>query len=120
MAKTKRTIRPIEKNISIPENIVAEVNLHLYSELEKKIPFAAWSKLVSSLLRQWLEEKKRKEPKLTIQLRDFFWEGGMEINCFEHNNPLYIEEMKIQDNRLKILVEACWECRKETEEEYSE
>lgn len=54
MPRPKRTIRPIEKTISLPETLVAQVELALWSELEQKVPFGAWSRLVEQLLRDHL------------------------------------------------------------------
>lgn len=51
MAKPKKIIRPVMKNVSLPEDLVAEVDLLLYSELEGRVPFGAWSRLVEGLLR---------------------------------------------------------------------
>jgi hypothetical protein len=50
MPKPKRVIRPVEKKISIPEDIVLRIDLELYSGLEQRVPHGAWSKLVTSLL----------------------------------------------------------------------
>lgn len=52
MARPKRTDRPIEKNISLPESLVAQVDLELYSELEGKVPFGAWKSYVERLIRE--------------------------------------------------------------------
>lgn len=55
MARPKRVTRSVEKNISLPEDLVLRVDLLLYSELEEKVPFGAWSKLISGLIRGHLE-----------------------------------------------------------------
>lgn len=54
MPKPARVIRPVEKNISLPADLVTKVDLELYSEVEERVPFGAWSKLVEQLLRDWL------------------------------------------------------------------
>lgn len=48
--------RPEKKKINLPSSLVARVDLLLYSELEQKVPHAAWSKLIQQLLGEWLEK----------------------------------------------------------------
>lgn len=50
MARPKKTDRPIEKNISLPQSIVARVELELFSELEGRVPFGAWQRYIVSLI----------------------------------------------------------------------
>lgn len=57
MPRPKKTDRPIEKSVNLPESIVAQVEIHLFSELEGKVPFGAWSELMKGLLKEWLEKK---------------------------------------------------------------
>ena len=59
MARPKRTDRPVEKRISLPESLVARVELELYSELEGKVPFGAWQTLIGQLLERHLMELER-------------------------------------------------------------
>lgn len=54
--KPPRVIRPKEKSISLPEDVVARIDLELYSELEQKVPHGAWSRLVEKLLREHLDK----------------------------------------------------------------
>ena len=51
MARTKKPERTIQKNIAIPEDICARMELELYSPLEGRIPFGAQQELIVSLLR---------------------------------------------------------------------
>ena len=50
MARPKKTDRPIEKNISLPQSIVARVELELFSELEGRVPFGAWQRYIVGLI----------------------------------------------------------------------
>lgn len=52
MPRPRNAIKSIEKNISIPEDLVARVELELWSELEGKVPFGAWKELIVRLLRE--------------------------------------------------------------------
>lgn len=56
MPRPRKAIRPLNKKISIPEDIATRVDLQLFSELEGKVPHAAWSELVTGLLKDWLEK----------------------------------------------------------------
>lgn len=58
MARPKRTVRPINKKISLPETMVFEVDLLLLSELEGKLPHAAWSNYVQGLISFDLVKRK--------------------------------------------------------------
>ncbi len=50
MARPKNVRRTIEKNICLPEDIVARVDLELFSELEGKVPFGAWQRFIVMLI----------------------------------------------------------------------
>lgn len=52
MGRPKKIIPSIEKKISIPEDLVARVDLSLWSELEGKVPHGAWSRYISGLIRE--------------------------------------------------------------------
>ena len=56
MPKPRRVDRPVEKSISLPQTLCAQVDIMLYSELEGRVPFGAWSKLMESLLTEWLNK----------------------------------------------------------------
>jgi hypothetical protein len=57
MARPRKAIRPIEKTICLPEDLVAQVDLLLYSSLEGKVPYGAWQRHVEQLLREDLARK---------------------------------------------------------------
>jgi hypothetical protein len=42
----------MEKNLSLPQDLVAAVELELYSEIDGRVPFGAWSKYVEGLIRK--------------------------------------------------------------------
>ena len=58
MGRPRKTIRSIEKNISIPENLVIQVDLRLFSDLEGKVPHGGWSRYIQKLIRKDLEGRK--------------------------------------------------------------
>lgn len=49
---------PVEKALSLPSSVVAEVELRLYDPSTQKTRYGAFAQLVESLLRQWLSEQK--------------------------------------------------------------
>ena len=51
MGRPRKAVPSIEKNISLPRDLVAAVELELYSEVEGKVPFAAWQKYLEGLIR---------------------------------------------------------------------
>lgn len=67
MARPPRTNRPVEKTISIPEDIVTRIDLELFSELEGKVPFGKWAELVTGLLREHLDRQARAQ-QLTVSI----------------------------------------------------
>jgi hypothetical protein len=57
MARPTKTIRTIFKNIGIPEDLVARMELELYSEIEGRIPFGAQQEFFTKLLREYFDGK---------------------------------------------------------------
>jgi len=55
MGRPKLAIPSIEKNISIPEDVVVQVDLKLFSTLESKVPHGAWSRYITALIREDLK-----------------------------------------------------------------
>jgi hypothetical protein len=61
IGRPPKTIRPVLKHLSFPEDFVAEVELRLYSPALGRVPVGAWQQLVMSLARPWLDAQKDKE-----------------------------------------------------------
>lgn len=59
MARPRKTDRPIEKNISLPQSIVVRVELELFSALEGKVPFGAWQRYIVRLVEADLARKEK-------------------------------------------------------------
>lgn len=57
MPRPRKAIRPVEKNISLPQDLVTRVDLELYSDLEGKVPFGAWQRYVEALIRADLDRR---------------------------------------------------------------
>lgn len=59
MARPRRIDRPVEKRISLPRSLVVQVELELFSDLEQKVPFGAWQRLLIDLLERQVEVWRR-------------------------------------------------------------
>ena len=57
MGRPRKAVPSIEKNISLPRDLVVAVDLELYSEVEGKVPFAAWQKYLEDLIRKDLARR---------------------------------------------------------------
>lgn len=56
MPRPTKADRPVHKKLALPQSIVAQVDLKLYSDLEQTVPYGAWSALVAQLLQEWLKK----------------------------------------------------------------
>lgn len=57
MPRPKRAVPNVTKELSLPPDLVARVDLELYSELEDRVPHGAWQKLLAELLNSWLARR---------------------------------------------------------------
>lgn len=58
LGRPKKIRRSIKLTVYIPEDILAGVQLELYSDLEKKVPHGAISELAEGLFAAWLEKRR--------------------------------------------------------------
>jgi len=70
MARPPNAIRPVTIRISIPETVVAQMDLELYSELEGRVPYSARTRFIQQLVLGYFDKKQQaataaaaKEPK---------------------------------------------------------
>lgn len=61
--RTPHSDPPQRKELSLPQSLVAEVELILYDPSLQKVQYSAFSKLVERLLREWLEKEKGLRPR---------------------------------------------------------
>ena len=61
MPRPKSTNPKITKHIPIDPDLCAKAELTLFSDLEGRVPYGAWSALIEQLLRQHFEAAKRRE-----------------------------------------------------------
>jgi hypothetical protein len=57
MGRPKKAIPSVEKNICLAQDLVARVDLELWSEVEGKVPFGSWQKYVEGLIREDLARR---------------------------------------------------------------
>ena len=57
MPKPAKIIRPVQKNIALPEDLVVRVELELYSDVQQRVPMGAWQTLITELLTEWLQRR---------------------------------------------------------------
>lgn len=57
MPRPTKAVKPVEKNISLPVDLCTKVDLALWSDLEGRVPYGSWSKLVEALLTRWVNER---------------------------------------------------------------
>ena len=55
MARSKMTIRPVRLELALPEDLYARAAIVLFSDVEQRIPYGAWSGLFTELLRIYLK-----------------------------------------------------------------
>lgn len=63
MPRPLKADRPVEKSISIPGSVATRVDLQLYSEFEGRVPHGAWSRLMTTLLEQYLANLSKEKAK---------------------------------------------------------
>jgi len=60
VGRPKKVVRPIEKSISLPEDLVFWVEVQLWSDLEGRVPHGAWGLYVAGLIRADREKAAKK------------------------------------------------------------
>jgi len=59
MARPRKAIPSVSKEISLPLNLVAKVDLLLFSPIEGKVPFGAWQKYLITLIEADLDRREK-------------------------------------------------------------
>jgi len=49
--------RPVRLNLTLPESLRARLDLHLFSDLEQRVPAGAYQEFLSSLIRRFFRER---------------------------------------------------------------
>lgn len=56
MPRPRKVIRPVERSISLPEDLNARIELHLFSDVEGRVPHGAFSRFMEGLARQYFAQ----------------------------------------------------------------
>jgi hypothetical protein len=83
MARPKKIIRTIPLNVGLPEDLYALIKIHLYSEVEERIPFGAQQEFFMRLVRDYFQNRM-KEGNL---------DGVVVVNKVSYNVPFEVEEV---------------------------
>ena len=62
MPRRKAVMRNVYKTVCLEEDIIAQVELKLWSELEKKVPFGAWKIYLTDLIWADLQRDRNVNP----------------------------------------------------------
>lgn len=92
MPRPKSTNPKITKHIPIDPDLCAKAELQLFSDLEGRVPYGAWSALIEQLLRQHFEAAKRRESFQLMLAR--VANGGDPEACHSAADQLMIEELE--------------------------
>lgn len=60
MPRPAKAIRPVSKHLSLREDLVAQVELMLYSEVEDRVPQGAFAEYIEGLIVRDLLERMKK------------------------------------------------------------
>lgn len=61
MPRPAKAIKPREKTLSLPGDLVDKVDILLFSALEMKVPHGAWAGYVTRLIEEDLSKKRAKD-----------------------------------------------------------
>jgi hypothetical protein len=57
MGRRLKIDRPQRLEVHIPTSLYEKVRAELYSDLEGRVPFGAWSNVIAQSLTEWLRER---------------------------------------------------------------
>lgn len=57
MPRPRKPIRCVAKHVMLPEDVAALVELELFSNAVGRVPYSAWTNLLTELLNEWLEKR---------------------------------------------------------------
>ena len=55
MTRQRHPVRPISVTTTVPEDLLVRLQLHLFSELENRVPYGAMTKFFASRIREYLD-----------------------------------------------------------------
>lgn len=61
MTRPRKAVRPVRKELYLPEDLVAEVELYLFDTAEGRVPYGAWARLLEPMLRAEIDRRRKGE-----------------------------------------------------------
>ena len=61
MSRPRKIDRTVDVHIMLPQSLVAEIELRLYSDLQQRIPLGARAAFYEQAVREYLNRLKRRE-----------------------------------------------------------
>jgi hypothetical protein len=58
MGKPKHAIPSIQLNVALPQPVYVQLSTHLYSELENRVPYGAYSKFCAELITSYFRQQQ--------------------------------------------------------------
>jgi hypothetical protein len=58
VARPRKTVRPVERTLTLPADVYTRLYLHLYSEAERKVPTGAWQGFFVELIQGFFNRKE--------------------------------------------------------------
>lgn len=58
MSRPRNTSRSVDVHVLLPEDLVADISLILFSDLEGRVPYGAFQKFYTQALREYLHKLK--------------------------------------------------------------
>ena len=68
MPRPKKTVPNIQKNIGLPKDLLDRLDIILFSEVEGRVPFGAYSEFFTNLLREYFENANRRNSDVSSEI----------------------------------------------------
>lgn len=67
MPRTRNIQRPHTVHVTLPDEVYAQLSLELFSPVERRIPYGAWSQLFTRLALEYLQRTQVNDPNSSSQ-----------------------------------------------------
>lgn len=94
MPRPKSATPRVDKKLTLSSDVVARVELELFSDLEGRVPYGAWATFVEGLIMQHFAAAKRREELATALARCKQHYGGDQEACHLQADELLVEELE--------------------------
>lgn len=113
MARRHNVLRPVKYHITLPEDLAARIDIHLFSAVEGRIPHGALASFMAEAVRNYFEPKPNEEARRSLRALGMLVKqlGGQyelhhgTIVNFDMNSVLCVEE-NLEKNSILFRLEA--------------